>query len=96
MKRSYKNISYILQFVDSSRFMANAFSYLVNSLSEGIHKIKCKYGHNNKKCETCRTKYKCCGCFFEYRNSKDNRIQMFILQQKFSTKIWWKVKGTIF
>ena len=37
-----KNVSYILQFIDSARFMASSLSNLVNNLSEGIHKIKCK------------------------------------------------------
>ena len=37
--------------------MASSLSNLVDNLSEGIHKIKCKYGHNDKKCETCRIKY---------------------------------------
>ena len=46
-----KNISYILQFIDSARFMASSLSNLVNNLSEGIHKIKCKYRHDDKKCE---------------------------------------------
>ena len=36
--------------------MAGLLSNLVKSLAEQIHKIKCKYGHNNKKIETCRTK----------------------------------------
>ena len=44
--------SYILQFIDSARFMASSLSSLVNNLSEGIHEIKCKFGHNDKKCET--------------------------------------------
>ena len=35
-----KNISYILQFIDSARFMASLLSNLVNNLSEGIPKIK--------------------------------------------------------
>ena len=39
-----KNITYILQFIDSTRFMASSLSSLVNNLSEEIHKIKCKYG----------------------------------------------------
>ena len=47
-----KNISYILQFTDSARFMASTLSNLVNNLSEGNHRIKCKYGHDDKKCET--------------------------------------------
>ena len=41
-----KNISYILQFIDSSRFMTS--SNFVNNLSQGIHKIKCKYEQNDK------------------------------------------------
>ena len=58
-RKSYKNISYILQFIDSVRFMANSLTNLVNNLTEGIHKVKCKYGHDYKKCETFRIKYKC-------------------------------------
>ena len=43
-----RNISYILQFIDSARFMANSLSNLVNNLSRGINKIKCKYGNDDK------------------------------------------------
>ena len=50
-KEITKNISYILQFIDSTRFQANSLSNLVNNLSEGIHRIKCKFGHDDKKCE---------------------------------------------
>ena len=46
-----KNISYILQFINSSRFMANSVSNLVNNLSERLHKIKSKSEHEHKKCE---------------------------------------------
>ena len=42
-------ISYILQFIDSARFMSNSLSDLANNLSNGIHRIKCKFGHNDKK-----------------------------------------------
>ena len=56
------NISYIPQFIDSSRFMASSLSTLANNLSEGIHKIKCKYWHNDKKCEICRIKYQVFDC----------------------------------
>ena len=31
--------------------MASSLSNLVNNLSEEIHRIKCKYRHDNKKCE---------------------------------------------
>ena len=45
-----KNISHILQFTDSTTFV-------VNNLSEKIHKIKCKHGHDDEKCKTCGIKY---------------------------------------
>ena len=51
-----KNMSYVLQFIDSAGFMANFLSNLVNNLLEGIHKIKCKHGRDDKKCETCGIK----------------------------------------
>ena len=41
-----KNIYYILQFIDSAR-------YSLSNLSEGIHRIICKYEHDDRKCETC-------------------------------------------
>ena len=34
-----------------------------NSLDEKIHKVKCKYRQNDKKCETCAIKYEQCDCF---------------------------------
>ena len=46
-----KSISYILQFIDSARFMTSSLSNLIYNLSEEIHRIKCKFGHYNKKCE---------------------------------------------
>ena len=44
------NISYMLQFLDSASFMASLLSNLTNNLSEGIHRMKYKYGHDDKKC----------------------------------------------
>ena len=38
--------------------MASYLSNLVDNLTVGIHEIKCKYGHDNKKCEKCETKFK--------------------------------------
>ena len=70
-----KNICYILQFIDSARFMASSLSNLANNLSEGIDRIKCKFGHNNKKCEKCGIKYKYCNSFLEYTNFKDDLIE---------------------
>ena len=73
--------------------MANSLSNFVNNLSEGIHKIKCKCGHDDKKCETCRIRYKYCDCFLEYANFKDDLIEYKCLsgnknyQQKFHEKL---------
>ena len=70
-----KNISYILQFFDSGRFIASSLSTLVNNVSEGIPKIKCKYVHDDKKCKTFRIKYKYWNCFLEYINFKGDLIE---------------------
>ena len=43
--------------------MASSSSNLVNNLSEEIHRIEFKFGHDDKKCDTCRTKCKYCDCF---------------------------------
>ena len=52
MEKKLKDIFYILQFIDSARFMSSSLSNLVNNLSEGIHKIKCRFGNGHKECET--------------------------------------------
>ena len=88
-----KNISNILQFMDSTRFMASSLSNLVNNFAEEIHKIKCKYEHNDKKCESCRFKHKYRDCFLEYTNFKDDLIEYKCLccnknyQQKFAENL---------
>ena len=55
--------------------MASSLTTLVNCLSEGIHKIKCKYGHDNKNWKTCGITYELCDYFFEYTNCKDDLIE---------------------
>ena len=35
-----KNISYVLQFIDSARFMASSLSNLANNHSEGFRRIR--------------------------------------------------------
>ena len=65
--------------------MASLLSNLAINLADGIHEIKYKFRHDNKKCEFCGIKYKDCNYFFEYTNFEDdliNRIQMFLLQQE--------------
>ena len=74
--------------------MASSSSNLVNNLSEGIHRIKCKYGHDDKRCETCRIIYKYCDCFLEDINFKDDLIDHKCLccnkkyQYKFDKKLF--------
>ena len=52
-------MSYKTKFVDSAKFMASSISNLFDSLSEGIHKIKCKSWD----------------CFLEYESVKDTLIK---------------------
>ena len=55
--------------------MTSSLSHLVNNLSQGIHRIKCKFGHGNKKYEAYRFKYVYYDCFLEYANFKDDLIE---------------------
>ena len=55
--------------------MTSSLSNLVNNLSGGIHRIKCKFGQDDKKCETCGIKYKSYDCFLEHTNFKDDLIE---------------------
>ena len=70
-----KNISYILPFIHSTRFMASSLSNLDNNLSKKIHKNKCNYENYDKNCEECRVKYKYCDCFLEYTHFRYNLIE---------------------
>ena len=54
-----ETISYKIKFIDSMRFMTTSLSKLLDSLTEWIHKIKCKD----------------CSCFLEYESVKDNLIK---------------------
>ena len=49
--------------------MASSLSNLVNNLPEELHRIKCKLGHDDAKCETCGITFKYCDCFLEYTNN---------------------------
>ena len=56
---SVETKSYKIKFIDSMRFMVTSLSKLVDSLTEEIHKMKCKD----------------CGCFLEYENVKNNLMK---------------------
>ena len=56
VKRTGKNGEEIIY---STRFTTILLSNLVSNLAEGIHKMKCKCGfEDKKKCQTCGVKYK--------------------------------------
>ena len=92
-KKLQKNISFILQLIDSARFMASSLSSFVNNPFEEIHRIKCKYGYDDKKYDTYGIKYKYCDCFLEYTNFRDDLIEYICLccnknyQHKFNEKL---------
>ena len=65
-----KNISYILRFIDTARVMAKSLSNHVSNLFEVIHRIKCQFGYDDKKCKTCGIRCKYSDCFLEYTNFK--------------------------
>ena len=74
-EKNTKIIPYILQFTDSAKFMASLSSVFVHNLSGGIHEIKYKPRHNDKKCETCGITYEVFKCFLEYANFKDDLVE---------------------
>ena len=73
--------------------MASSLSNFVHNLSEGIYRIKCKFGYKDKKCKRCRIKYKYCNCILEYTSFKYNLIEYKCLscnknyQYKFNEKL---------
>ena len=75
----------------TARFKGSPLSNLVNNLSEGIHKIKCKYGHDHKKLETCWITYKICDCFLEYTNFKDDLIDLMFNMKGLIDLKWFNV-----
>ena len=51
--------------MDSARFMVSWLLILVNNLTEGNHKIKCKYRRNSENCEARTVKYKDCESYLK-------------------------------
>ena len=55
-KEITKTLPYKLKIMVTARFIKSSLSNLVNNFAEEIHKIKCKYWHDNKEGETCGIK----------------------------------------
>ena len=74
---SVVTISYKINFIDSARFMATSLSSLVDNLTEGIHKVKCKdcdYFLQYKSVKGNSIKYKCLSCNRDYSNKTDEEL----------------------
>ena len=56
---SVATISQKTKFIDSTKFMANSLSNIVDNLAERIDKVECKN----------------CDCFFEHESVKDSLIK---------------------
>ena len=69
--------------------MVSLLPNLANNLVEGIHKIKCKYGLDNKKCGTFGTKYKDCEWCLGYTSlcCNDNYQKLFYYYEKVFTRM---------
>ena len=65
--------------------MASSLLNLVNNFSEVFHRIKCKFGQDDKKYKTCGIKYKDCDCFSECRNFKDGLTNIGVVTNIFNT-----------
>ena len=71
-------MSYRLHFIDSGKFMVSSLSNLVNNISEGIHKIKCKYRHDDKNVKLSELNINIGTAFFfffEFTNFRNDVIE---------------------
>ena len=81
-KESVPTISYKTKYIDSARFMATSLSNLVDNLTEGIHKIKCKDCDWFLKYERVKNnliKSKCLSCNKDYSNKIDKELKSFLI-----------------
>ena len=76
--------------------MESLLSNLVDNHFEGIHIIKSNFGHGDKKIENVDLNILQLFPWINKFLRWFNRMQIFVLQQKLSTRSWWKVKGTTF
>ena len=73
-----KDISYKLQLINKARYVESSLSNFVGGLAEGTHKIKCKYGHDDKKNvlkNACGIKHKYCEFCLKYTKVRDDLIE---------------------
>ena len=74
--------------------MASLLSDLVNNCSEGMYRIKCKYGQDDKNVKLVEWNIATASLNTQILQMiQQNRKKLW---QKLSLKLWWKVKGKIF
>ena len=75
---SIVTISYKIKFIDSAKFMTTSLSILVDNLTKGILKIKCKDCDcflEYEKVKDNLMKYKCLSCYKDYSNKPDEELK---------------------
>ena len=71
-------IAYGMKFIDSASFMATSLSNLIDNLTVGIHKIKCKDCNYFLEYESFKDnliKHKCLSCNKDYSNKLDEKLK---------------------
>ena len=67
-----------MKFIDSASFMATSLSNLIDNLTVGIHKIKCKDCNYFLEYESFKDnliKHKCLSCNKDYSNQLDEKLK---------------------
>ena len=75
---SVVTISYKMKFIDSTIFMETPLKNLLDNLTEGNHKIKCKDCDSFLEYESVKDnliKYKCFSCNKDYFNKLDEKLK---------------------
>lgn len=96
IKKITKPINYKLEIINSVGFLASSLSNIVEDHSEGTHKTKWKYRHDNKKCENFKIKCKYCECYLEYINAKDDLLIFKCLSCNENYKKKWRKLKAIY
>ena len=91
----------MLQFTGSVRFMVRSLLNLVNNLSGGIHRMKCKLRQDDKNVKHVELNIvtvKYCDCFLEYIHFKDDLIEYKCLccNKNYQHKLQEKLKRPFF
>ena len=82
----YRTVSYKRKLLDTAKIMVGSLSNLVDNLTEGIQKIKCKICNcllEYKSVNDDLIKHKCLSCNNIYSNKIDERFKKAVQEYKF-------------